>query len=85
MQRNALQSNETDMTISRENFFKPSMISAREKAAVNIHAAKYISALDARLRTEKTDRLRKLREARENVGSTLPCIGSEAGAAVSGN
>lgn len=51
------------MTTTKQAFFKPEKISARDKAATTSEVARQIIATETADRTRKTARLRQLREA----------------------
>lgn len=51
------------MTMTKQAFFKPEKISARDKAATTSEVARQIIETEAADRTRKTARLRQLREA----------------------
>ena len=51
------------MTMTKQAFFKPEKISARDKAATTSEIARLIMETEAADRTRKTARLRQLREA----------------------
>ncbi|WP_411033742.1 hypothetical protein [Shinella sp. BYT-45] len=49
------------MTATKEQFFKPAKLSARDKAAATDETARGIIALEATAREKKTARLREMR------------------------
>ncbi len=51
------------MTMTKQAFFNPEKISARDKAATTSEVARQIIETEAADRTRKTARLRQLREA----------------------
>ncbi|MFB9952857.1 hypothetical protein ACFFP0_28765 [Rhizobium puerariae] len=53
------------MTATKDEFFNPTKLSARDKAAATDHTAKAIIAAEASVREKKTERLRSLRLQRE--------------------
>ncbi|MGK9052069.1 hypothetical protein [Neorhizobium petrolearium] len=53
------------MTATKEEFFNPAKLSARDKAAATDHTARSIIAAEASMREKKTERLRLLRLERE--------------------
>ncbi|WP_107339612.1 hypothetical protein [Agrobacterium pusense] len=53
------------MAATKEVFFKPGKLSARDKASLTDSAAKQIINAEADQRARKTERLRQLREAQE--------------------
>ncbi|TDK35438.1 hypothetical protein E2F50_14430 [Rhizobium deserti] len=53
------------MTATKEEFFNPVKLSARDKAAATDHTARSIIAAEANEREKKTEKLRLLRQERE--------------------
>jgi hypothetical protein len=53
------------MTATKEEFFNPTKLSARDKAAATDHTARAIIAAEASSREKKTERLRLLRLEKE--------------------
>jgi len=53
------------MTATKEEFFNPVKLSARDKAAATDHTARSIIAAEATEREKKTEKLRLLRMERE--------------------
>ncbi|RWX76689.1 hypothetical protein EPK99_13505 [Neorhizobium lilium] len=53
------------MTATKDEFFNPAKLSARDKAAVTDHTARSIIAAETNEREKKTEKLRLLREERE--------------------
>ncbi|HZG28968.1 hypothetical protein SAMN05421890_1892 [Ensifer adhaerens] len=60
------------MTATKDQFFKPTKMSAQDKASAIDHAAWQIIDKEAEQRALKTDRLRKLREAQEALAPAAP-------------
>ena len=58
------------MTITNETFFKPGRATAQEKTLATDNAARQIIESEARLRVQKTERLRELR-AKQEAADTL--------------
>ncbi|AXV17105.1 hypothetical protein CYG48_16255 [Neorhizobium sp. SOG26] len=53
------------MTATKEEFFSPTKLSARDKAAATDHTARAIIAAEASQREKKTEKLKLLRMERE--------------------
>ncbi|WP_117193025.1 hypothetical protein [Rhizobium terrae] len=53
------------MTATKDEFFNPAKLSARDKAAATDHTARSIIAAEASAREKKTEKLRLLRLERE--------------------
>jgi len=60
------------MTATKDEFFNPAKLSARDKAAVTDHTARSIIAAETTEREKKTEKLRLLREEREAAQPTAP-------------
>ncbi|RFZ83587.1 hypothetical protein D0Y60_21505 [Shinella sp. WSJ-2] len=60
------------MTATKQNFFKPTKVSAETKAADTNAAARGIVAQEANAREKKTERLRALRLAKEAATPPAP-------------
>lgn len=60
------------MTATKQNFFKPTKVSAEMKAADTNAAARGIVAQEANARDKKTERLRALRLAKEAANPSPP-------------
>lgn len=53
------------MTATKDEFFNPTKLSARDKAAATDHTARAIIAAETSQREKKTEKLRQLRLQRE--------------------
>jgi hypothetical protein len=60
------------MTATKEEFFNPVKLSARDKAAATDHTARTIIATEATEREKKTEKLRLLRLEREAAEPAAP-------------
>jgi hypothetical protein len=60
------------MTATKEEFFSPTKLSARDKAAATDHTARAIIAAEASQREKKTEKLKLLRMEREAAEASLP-------------
>nr|WP_314094709.1 hypothetical protein [uncultured Shinella sp.] len=60
------------MTATKQNFFKPTKVSAETKAADTNAAARGIVEQEANAREKKTERLRALRLAKEAATPSAP-------------
>ncbi|AJY44447.1 hypothetical protein [Martelella endophytica] len=60
------------MTATKDQFFKPGRMSATDKASITDRAAREIITEEATSLQKKTDRLRKLRLAREEADAAAP-------------
>ncbi len=60
------------MTATKEEFFSPTKLSARDKAAATDHTARAIIAAEASQRESKTEKLRLLRMEREAAEASVP-------------
>lgn len=60
------------MTATKQNFFKPTKVSAEKKAADTTSAARGIIEQEANARDKKTERLRALRLANEAANPAPP-------------
>jgi hypothetical protein len=60
------------MTATKDEFFNPAKLSARDKAAVTDHTARSIIAAEAVEREKKTEKLKLLRMEREVAKPAAP-------------
>lgn len=60
------------MTITKEQFFKSGRATAQEKTLATDNAARQIIESEARLRVQKTERLRELRAQQEAKATPQP-------------
>ncbi len=56
------------MTATKDKFFKPEKVNARDKAAATDHTARAIIEAEANARENKTEKLKALRLLREAEG-----------------
>ncbi len=60
------------MTATKDKFFKPGKVDARDKAATTDHTARAIIAAEVNARDKKTETLKALRLQREAEAATTP-------------